>query len=731
MNNLIVKKNNKIVVRIYLCILILSSSLMFSTNSVMADVVVPTQWSRFSHIADISVEGNIFRGRIVGVDPYMEAILSNPVDAEQVVEIIFQLRITTGKKAQFFWATHDAPNFSSSRCTYFPLKSDGQWHTYKIATGGLKNWSGILTRIRLDPAVSPKSLSYFSVKSTEIVTRTTVNKKTKSPRTITAHLNLKVATKSQNQPQTARQKALFTKSGAIRIGESKVFPLGLGDIPAVNQPFAQVQKSGFNCLVFGGFNKELLDILDKHNLKMVLSLSALYAQGLPKQLRAKRARKLLSNLLKHKDVVLAYMGEDEPQWLNFPLKVMQYAYTKIQSLTPNRAVFVNQAPRGTISQLRKYSKTADITGCDIYPVPKGNGHSNLPNQAISVVGDYVDKMQESALPNQPVWMYLQAYGRGPHNQLPTWHQTRFMAYNAIMHGAKGLIYYGLRHLPWPNKMWPQLQRLGPELRGLEDVLVSPWAGRINPVLAKKGIDFRFKKIGNQYYLFVANTTKNPIMLKWTMSISPDNLYVLFENRSLQAKDNLWKDSFAPYQVHVYATAPRRPFHAKMIDSSGGYNVLQQSDAKWIWMGGYQKKPHQMIYFRRLVQTSNQLQSTPIIVTADDAYQFYVNGQLVGKKNGVWYIAEKYNITPYLIPNSLNILAAKVRNGRSWAGLFIQGRVGTKSINSNEQWSASASAQNGWNNLATYNTSGWSQAKSFGQIGKNNPWNRLFVPSKVK
>ena len=50
---------------------------------------------------------------------------------------------------------------------------------------------------------------------------------------------------------------------------------------------------------------------------------------------------------------------------------------------------------------------------DIYPVPDCNGHSNLPNQTISCVGDYVDVLCDQVVSSglaqrKPIWMVLQA-----------------------------------------------------------------------------------------------------------------------------------------------------------------------------------------------------------------------------------------------------------------------------------------------------------------------------------
>ena len=131
-----------------------------------------------------------------------------------------------------------------------------------------------------------------------------------------------------------------------------------------------------------------------------------------------------------------------------------------------------QAPRSTVAQLAPYRPAFDITGADIFPIayPPGE-HSDLPNKDISVVGDVTRKMVRAA-GGKPVWMTLQIAWSGTVTsarkpnvvpRFPTLHELRFMAYQAIVCGARGLMFFG-GHLT-------QAVPAGRRRRGLElDVL---------------------------------------------------------------------------------------------------------------------------------------------------------------------------------------------------------------------------------------------------------------------
>ena len=98
---------------------------------------------------------------------------------------------------------------------------------------------------------------------------------------------------------------------------------------------------------------------------------------------------------------------------------------------------------------RSPSKPVRLT--DIYPVayPPGQ-HAATGNNDISVVGDITKKMTAAA-GSRPVWMTLQIAWSGttPSEQhpeivprFPTLQEERFMAYQAVVNGARGLTFFG-------------------------------------------------------------------------------------------------------------------------------------------------------------------------------------------------------------------------------------------------------------------------------------------------
>ena len=181
--------------------------------------------------------------------------------------------------------------------------------------------------------------------------------------------------------------------------------------------------------------------------------------------------------------LLAWKGVDEPEWGKHPLAPLLRARDIIRELDSNHPIAIIQAPRGTVQSLRAYNAAGDITGMDIYPVgyPPGT-HSLLTNKNLSLVGDHTRIIMEAAEGKLPVWMVLQIAWSGvikPGKTLrfPTFPEERFMIYQAIINGARGLNFFG-GNLPtslnagdaklgwnwtfWRRVLRPLLDEIGPK-----------------------------------------------------------------------------------------------------------------------------------------------------------------------------------------------------------------------------------------------------------------------------
>jgi hypothetical protein len=266
-------------------------------------------------------------------------------------------------------------------------------------------------------------------------------------------------------------------SGSLIIAGRKIFPLIMSDPPAPtaktpdgNDAWAELRHGGLGA----NFIRSGRTLANPWNIAQIdqqiaderARMDAAHAQALHCWLRLVNSANLptpsgapsaqeqilvkLANAFKGHDALGAYKGADEPEHGNTPPDGLQRAYQKLKTLDPDHPLAIIQAPTGPVANLLPYRPAFDITGADIYPIAYGHTHSDLPNHDISVVGDVTKKMV-SAGGGKPVWMTLQIAWSGiiPTTQhpetvprFPSLSEMRFMAYQAIVNGARGLAFFG-------------------------------------------------------------------------------------------------------------------------------------------------------------------------------------------------------------------------------------------------------------------------------------------------
>ncbi len=238
-------------------------------------------------------------------------------------------------------------------------------------------------------------------------------------------------------------------------------------------------------------------------------------------------------------------------------------------------MWIVQAPRGTVDELKAYNSTYDIGGVDIYPVgyPPG-GHVDGPdeNKDLSLVGDYAQKMMHVVDGRQPIWMTLQIAWSGvvpPHRTLrfPTFAQERFMTYEAIINGARGLVYFGGnirrtlserdRPYGWNWTFWNRVLRPVIEEVGDHSPLAEALCAADSklPVRATgTAIELCVREVDRQIFLLACcrdpQTTAEVAFTGLPAELGKGD--VLYESpRTVVAHDGAFTDWFAPYDVHVY------------------------------------------------------------------------------------------------------------------------------------------------------------------------------------
>jgi hypothetical protein len=403
-------------------------------------------------------------------------------------------------------------------------------------------------------------------------------------------------------------------TGCLVIGGQKVFPIGLSEAPAPDgqtpdggNAWAEVASAGLN-FVRSGLREWNLQQIDAQIAAERARMDAAASHGMFCWTRLGNAANLpaaqgsveeqillkVANGLKTHAALGAYKGADEPALGKIPAAGVARARTKLRTVDPDHPVVIIQAPLGTVASLTPYRPAFDITGADIYPVayPPGR-HTDLPNKDLSVVGDVTNKMVNAA-GTKPIWMTLQIAWSGvtPSQQRPGLvprfpgpQEERFMAYQAIVNGARGLIFFGGQltqvmrprdaQLGWNWTFWAQVLRpLVVELTS-PSVLPALTAPVAQAAVSASAADVELTARRSGTFLYVIAVRRGGTTSRVTFGGLPNKQngapltagQVMFEYvqdplpppiqpdkqqfRSVAVDNRSFKDWFGPHDVHVY------------------------------------------------------------------------------------------------------------------------------------------------------------------------------------
>ncbi len=254
-------------------------------------------------------------------------------------------------------------------------------------------------------------------------------------------------------------------------------------------------------------------------------------------------------------------------------------YNVIKQEDTNHPVVQTHAPRGTVSDLQPYNVAADILALDNYPVVASGSASNPPitNTQISQMGDWTEELAQIAGPQKEYWLIEQIAFSGttpPGKTLifPTYRQSRFMAYQVINDGARGLLFFGGNITAtlttrdaalgwnwtfWTNVLRPLVQQLGYN-GALANGLVSPASSLHITIYGTSAPDIEFCVREVPPYIYLLASKREGATVNVTFSGLPSwaaTGEVLFESpRTVTAQSGQFTDSFAPLDVHVYRFA---------------------------------------------------------------------------------------------------------------------------------------------------------------------------------
>jgi len=298
--------------------------------------------------------------------------------------------------------------------------------------------------------------------------------------------------------------------------------------------------------------------------------------------------------LRHLDdpMIIGWMHGDEPDNAQelpdhkgygppiAPQKIID-EYAQITKADPSRPVMLNLGQgvawdayygRGVRSghseDYPEYLKGADLVSFDIYPVvhesPKIAGK-------LWYVADGVDHLVHLANGEKVTWNCLECTHIGAADRKATPQQVRCEAWMSLIHGSQGLIYFVHQFAPKfreaalldDPEMLAAVTALNKQIEALAPVLNSPplpHGGEFITDDPKAPVDFLVKHFDRSTYIFAVEKRGVAVKTGFQRLMQGEGLdkyqvTVLGENRTIDAKDAAFTDTFAPWEVHLYRIDP--------------------------------------------------------------------------------------------------------------------------------------------------------------------------------
>ena len=376
----------------------------------------------------------------------------------------------------------------------------------------------------------------------------------------------------------------FDDDGMVTVGGARTLIVGSYYEAKSDRPYAELAEAGFN-LVHTGNDTAVMDKAQAAGLMTWVSVGSIDPQNLEASTKT-----LIDAVLKIKDhPSLAFIETvDEPAWTwmkpeaRVPWQVLADTFKIVKQNDPNHLVYTNQAPTNLVKTLKQYNAGTDVVACDIYPVNPGglrpmyalfpDGYQgDLNNEHISQVGEYVDKMRQVTGPNRPLLMVLQAFawegledkpGIEEHREeklrYPTYAESRFMAFQSLIKGANGIIYWGSHSLPPGSQTWTDIKRVTREVADLAGPLAARTAAAPVSVdyhemghSVDDGVQIRAKEHGGKLYLFTCNADKNACKATLAALGAWTQCAVENEHRTVPVENGSITDTWRRFDVHVY------------------------------------------------------------------------------------------------------------------------------------------------------------------------------------
>jgi hypothetical protein len=268
-----------------------------------------------------------------------------------------------------------------------------------------------------------------------------------------------------------------------------------------------------------------MDKAQEVGIKIIFSIKDVYAgtRYCPRSIKDHKAeedlvRTMVKNFGTHPALLAWYLNDELPQEY---LQRLRERYQLMCEIEPNHPTWIvhyyNQE-----KLLAPYVDTTDVMGIDPYPIP---------TRPVTAVSEHTNAAVAAVAGARPVWVVPQTFGwyryhvkevregkRPPtekelkEGREPSLDEIRCMSCLALIHKAKGLVYYcyhDLKKSPNYEARWAGLKEIAGELKKFSEIILR--SDRVLPpplTCDTKAVDFGVWRDGSALYILATNTNES-------------------------------------------------------------------------------------------------------------------------------------------------------------------------------------------------------------------------------
>jgi hypothetical protein len=179
------------------------------------------------------------------------------------------------------------------------------------------------------------------------------------------------------------------------------------------------------------------------------------------------------NSFKQKPAVLGWnIADDVDNGKLVPQEVLKF-HQQAKLADPHHITYIS----GYSNKIKEFGNCADVVAMQSYPIGNGEEEISVTYDRVSLTRDAVSPYAKAVYANVQAFAWSnKKQGESRPIRVPTFDEVRNMTYQALLAGAKGIIYYTYHdedwHLSSYPALWAGMKTLVPEIKAISSLVLN-------------------------------------------------------------------------------------------------------------------------------------------------------------------------------------------------------------------------------------------------------------------